>query len=525
MTTLDHTPAVGDVAIRASGLGKCYHVYEKPHHRLMQFTAGGRKAYYREVWALRGVSLELRRGACFGIVGRNGAGKTTLLQMIAGVLTPTEGEVEVFGRLTALLELGSGFHRDFTGRENVFMAGALLGLSKREMEEKFDKVAGFADIGEFMNRAVRTYSKGMYARLAFAVYANLDPDIFIVDEALAVGDAAFRHRCMYRFREMRDRGVTMLYVSHDAASMKQFCDEVLWIDGGVLRDQGEAGAVTRAYLNDLFGVTERTPAATPRASDAAPEPAPNAKASPDPAVKPATETAPEKKPAPGPEPASLAQAVAEAETVDDAEAEAVAAAEAKGPPEPVFEGPEASIPGGDDRTGDGRAVIEGVGLYDARGRASRVFRNGETMLVRVTCRNVSLDPAEDGWVLGYTLRNFKGQDISGFNTLSAVDHLAPPPPGASRTHRFEIELPALHPGDYALTVAVAGWSPGDDRPVRADRIENALVLKLACDKRVHNLLAMETVFVEEADAGGSPESVTSDQGGGASMPGARSSAG
>ncbi len=494
MTMLDETPAVGDVAIRVSGLGKCYHVYEKPHHRLMQFAARGSKAYYREVWALRGVSLELRRGACFGIVGRNGAGKTTLLQMIAGVLTPTEGEVEVFGRLTALLELGSGFHRDFTGRENVFMAGALLGLSKREMEEKFDKIAGFADIGEFMNRAVRTYSKGMYARLAFAVYANLDPDIFIVDEALAVGDAAFRHRCMYRFREMRDRGVTMLYVSHDAASMKQFCDEVLWIDGGVLRDRGDAGTVTRAYLNNLFGVTER-PQATPTPK---PEPSHDAGSVTKAENGAVRQSKAEPEAEAAPEAASLAQAVVEAETVDDAEAEAVAAAESRASsPGPVFEGAETTIPGGDDRSGDGRAVIEGIGLYDAEGRASRVFRNGERMLVRVTCRNVSLDPAQDGWVLGYTLRNFKGQDIAGFNTALDGDPDAPGPVGVSRTYRFEIELPALHPGDYALTVAVAGWSLGEDRPGRSDRIENALVFKLACDKRVQNLIYLETGFVEE----------------------------
>jgi len=453
----------GEVAVRVRGLGKCYQVYEKPHHRLMQFVAGRRKAFYREVWALRDVSLEFRRGACYGIVGRNGAGKTTLLQMIAGVLTPTTGEVDVDGRLTALLELGSGFHRDFTGRENVYMAGALLGLSKREVEAKFDQIASFADIGVFLDRAVRTYSRGMYARLSFAVYANLDPDIFIVDEALAVGDAAFRHRCMHRFREMRDRGVTMLYVSHDAASMKQFCDEVVWIDGGRLRDAGEPGAVTRSYLNDLFGVTERAPA---NALSSAP-------------------TAP---------PSTNAQAVAEAERVDESEAAAVAAVEARSP---AFDAPETSIPGGDDRSGDGRAIIEGVGLYDAEGRPCRSFRNGETMVLRVTCRNVSLDPASDRWVRGYTLRNFKGQEIAGFNTLTLEDQQTPPPAGGVQTHRFRIELPALHPGDYALSVAVAGWSPGQDRPVRSDWVENAVVFKLASDRRVMNLLYMETLFETE----------------------------
>jgi lipopolysaccharide transport system ATP-binding protein len=195
-----------ECAIRAVGVGKCYHVYDRPADRLKQYLFGRSRKFYREFWAVRGASFEIQRGETIGIVGKNGAGKTTLLQMIAGTLLPTEGELLVRGRVTALLELGSGFNRDFTGRENVFISGAILGVGRAEMERRFDAIAAFADIGEFLDRPVRTYSKGMFVRLAFSVLANLDPDVFVVDEALAVGDAYFRHRCMLRFTRCASAG-------------------------------------------------------------------------------------------------------------------------------------------------------------------------------------------------------------------------------------------------------------------------------------------------------------------------------
>jgi lipopolysaccharide transport system ATP-binding protein len=258
---------------RAVGLGKCYHVYAEPRDRLRQLFARGGRKHYREFWALRGVDLELRRGETLGIVGRNGAGKSTLLQMVAGTLKPTEGRVAVEGRVTALLELGSGFHPEFSGRDNVFLSGSILGLDRAAMDARIERIAEFANIGEFLDRPVKTYSKGMFARLAFAVYANLDPDVFIVDEALAVGDARFRHRCMHRFRQMQEQGVSIVYVSHDAPSMKQLCDRVAWIDGGRLRAVGEPREVVDAYLTDLFhGESQRLPARR-EAVDAADGPA------------------------------------------------------------------------------------------------------------------------------------------------------------------------------------------------------------------------------------------------------------
>ncbi|MCC7398180.1 MAG: ABC transporter ATP-binding protein [Planctomycetes bacterium] len=238
--------------MRTTGIGKCYHVYKRPQDRLRQFFARGGRRHYTEFWALRDIDLEVRRGETLGIVGRNGAGKSTLLELIAGTLKPTTGSVDVRGRVTALLELGSGFHQDFTGRENVYVAGALLGLERDEMNRRMAAIERFADIGEFLDRAVKTYSKGMFARLSFAVYANLDPDIFIVDEALAVGDAKFRHKCMYRFKQMQEQGVAVIYVSHDAASMKHLCDRVAWIHQGRLQQVGEPTHIVDDYLAHLF---------------------------------------------------------------------------------------------------------------------------------------------------------------------------------------------------------------------------------------------------------------------------------
>ena len=241
-----------EVVLQVEDVSKCYHVYKNPQDRLLQFFLRKHRKLYQEFWALRDVSLQVRRGETLGIVGKNGAGKSTLLQIIAGTVKPTSGNVTVNGRVTALLELGSGFHNDFTGRENIFVAGALLGLGEDEVQERMERIERFADIGEFMDRPVKTYSKGMFARLSFAVYANLDPDIFIVDEALAVGDARFRHKCMYRFKQMQEQGVSILYVSHDAPSMKHICDRVIWLDQGEMRQQGASDAVVDGYLTDLF---------------------------------------------------------------------------------------------------------------------------------------------------------------------------------------------------------------------------------------------------------------------------------
>jgi lipopolysaccharide transport system ATP-binding protein len=251
------TPAQTDpgndstVAIRVSGMGKCYQIYDRPQDRLWQSLWRGRKTFFREFWALRDVSFEIRKGETVGIIGRNGSGKSTLLQLIAGTLTPTTGEVLVNGRIAALLELGSGFNPEFTGRENVYMNAAILGLSTNEIDGRFDEIAAFADIGDFIDQPVKTYSSGMMLRLAFAVSVCVDPDILIVDEALAVGDMAFQHKCMDRLRKLTRSGTTLLFVSHDIYAVKSFCQRALYLEQGRSKGTGDAGELIEQYLLDI----------------------------------------------------------------------------------------------------------------------------------------------------------------------------------------------------------------------------------------------------------------------------------
>jgi lipopolysaccharide transport system ATP-binding protein len=239
-----------DLAIRARGVGKRYDIYSRNLHRLAHaFTRNPR--YAREFWALREVSFDVKRGEAVGIVGRNGSGKSTLMQIIAGTLAPSEGEVAIRGRISALLELGSGFNLQFTGRENVYLAGSILGLSRREMNEKFDAIAAFADIGEFLDQPVEVYSSGMHARLAFSVAVCVEPDVLIVDEILSVGDAGFQQKCLSRMRRSIDSGMTLLLVSHSADMVKSVCSRALYLHQGRQVKFGPAGEAVDLYMQSM----------------------------------------------------------------------------------------------------------------------------------------------------------------------------------------------------------------------------------------------------------------------------------
>jgi len=236
-----------EIAISLKNISKCYKRYAYPIDRLKEIVLPG-KSRTEEFWALRNISLDIYRGETLGIVGQNGSGKSTLLQIIAGTLTPTTGELKVDGRISALLELGSGFNPEFTGRQNVFFNGQVLGLSQEEIINKFDSIAAFAEIGSFIDRPVKTYSSGMVVRLAFAVVANIEPAILIVDEALAVGDAKFQARCMKRIRQLKEQGVTVLFVSHDASSVKMLCNRAVLINQGVILDIDKPKEVINHYV-------------------------------------------------------------------------------------------------------------------------------------------------------------------------------------------------------------------------------------------------------------------------------------
>ncbi len=240
-----------DVAVASRGLTKVYRVFERPADRIKQSIFFGARAFYRPFTALDDVSFEIRKGETVGIVGRNGSGKSTLLQLICGILKATAGEIAVNGRISALLELGAGFHPEFTGRENVRFMGAILGLKRDDMEQRLPEIEAFADISDFMDQPVRTYSSGMFVRLAFAVAIHVDPDILVIDEALAVGDMSFQAKCMSALHRFRQRGVTILFVSHDINAVKSLCGTALYLDHGRLRQSGPAAEVAEAYLRDV----------------------------------------------------------------------------------------------------------------------------------------------------------------------------------------------------------------------------------------------------------------------------------
>jgi len=243
----NNSGVMSEIAISLKNVSKCYKRYNRPIDRLKEILLPG-KSHAQKFWALQDINLEVAEGETLGIIGQNGSGKSTLLQIIAGTLTPSSGEVSVNGRVSALLELGSGFNPEFTGRQNVFFNGQILGLSREEIVYKFDRIAAFADIGDFLDQPVKTYSSGMVVRLAFAVVANTDPQILIVDEALAVGDAKFQARCMKRIRQLKEQGVTILFVSHDTSSVKILCQRVALMSYGRILEIGNPKDVVNHYI-------------------------------------------------------------------------------------------------------------------------------------------------------------------------------------------------------------------------------------------------------------------------------------
>jgi lipopolysaccharide transport system ATP-binding protein len=244
----DPKPTHDDPAITIRNIGKMYRIYDRPQDRLKQMLWRGARTYGRDFWALRHVSFDVRQGETFGVIGRNGSGKSTLLQIITGVLAPTEGEAQVNGRVAALLELGSGFNPEFTGRENVFLNGSILGLNHAEIEERFDEIAAFADIGSFIDQPVKVYSSGMMVRLAFAVQSCIEPDILIVDEALAVGDIFFQQKCHRRIDALRERGSAILFVSHSMVDIRQYCQRALLLNNGEAMALGPSSDVVARYM-------------------------------------------------------------------------------------------------------------------------------------------------------------------------------------------------------------------------------------------------------------------------------------
>ncbi len=242
---------LSEMAVSLENLGKCYHVYDKPRDRLLQMLSRGRRRYYREFWALKNVSFTVGHGECLGVIGRNGSGKSTLLQLVCGTLNPSIGDVSVQGRVAALLELGAGFNPEFSGRENVFLSAAVNGLSQEEIASRYEEIVEFSGVRNFIDQPVKTYSSGMYVRLAFSIATSVDPDILVIDEALSVGDGEFSRKSFDRIMKLKEQGTTILFCSHSLYQVEAFCDRAVWLEKGTVAMVGAAGEVTSRYIDSM----------------------------------------------------------------------------------------------------------------------------------------------------------------------------------------------------------------------------------------------------------------------------------
>lgn len=240
-----------DVAVHVDGVGKRFRLYHERNQTLKATIMRGRRSVHEDFWALKDVTFDVPRGSTFGLIGSNGSGKSTLLKCLAKIYYPEQGSITHNGKLAAMLEVGSGFHPELSGRENVFLNGSILGMSKKEVARKYDEIVDFSGVEQFIDQPVKNYSSGMYVRLGFAVAINVDPDILVVDEVLAVGDQEFQEKCFQKFRDLKDEGKTVILVSHSMQTVQQMCDQVAWINKGTLMAAGDATSTIQAYKDSL----------------------------------------------------------------------------------------------------------------------------------------------------------------------------------------------------------------------------------------------------------------------------------
>lgn len=406
-------------AIRFRGVSKNYPVYASPKDRLKELLTLNRMSFHEDFQALRDITFEVQRGETFCVVGENGSGKSTLLQIIAGILRPSAGEVEVNGRVAALLELGSGFNPEFTGRENVYLNASILGLSSAEIDQRYDSITSFAEIGDFVHQPVKTYSSGMVVRLAFAVAIHVDPEILLVDEALAVGDIYFRQRCMRKVHELRSRGVTIVFVSHSMGDVKAIGDNCVWLERGSIRALGPTDAVVGKYL------------AAMAAKDSV-----------------------------------YVEQSSELPQLDWKNGNQAGALPE--PPEVL-----SRIPNIDHRHGDGKGEITGIGLFDEFGRELQLLSPGSRAIIRISVRATEAIPLPN---VGFMMRNHLGLDFSGTNSTREGYRLPGMQPGDRLTVDFHVELPELYPSAFSFSPAIANGTL--ESYTMCDWIDNAITLQM-----------------------------------------------
>jgi lipopolysaccharide transport system ATP-binding protein len=431
-----------EIAIKVENLSKCYQIYDQPHDRLKQFIlprlqgiAGQLpKQYYKEFWALKDVSFEIKKGETVGIIGRNGSGKSTLLQMICGTLNPTGGSIETKGRIAALLELGSGFNPEFTGRENIYLNASVLGLTRVETDAQFDNIVAFADIGDFIEQAVKTYSSGMMVRLAFAVIAHVDADILIVDEALSVGDAVFVQKCNKFLRGFLQKG-TLFFVSHSMQAILELCDRAIWLDEGIARMDDDAKEVVRfynAYVHQQINSAKEIYIQNRKSSQALTPP--------------------------------LTKKVI-----------------------PPFHAKVFSFDQKAPYWGAGGAEILAIDVLNIKGKKIDTLEGGESIVIRISCRSIHelINP-----IVGFSLRNKRGVDIISDNTHNAGGES--PLTIAANTifnAEFGFLLPYLQGGEYFLGGAIADRPTGGAH-LQHHRRDDAVQISVVSSHVVYGVFSM-----------------------------------
>ncbi|MDA2923450.1 ABC transporter ATP-binding protein [Acidobacteria bacterium AH-259-L09] len=407
-------------AIYLKHLSKKYAIYDRPSYKFLELITLRKKQFHREFWALEDIDLEVWPGTTLGIIGQNGSGKSTLLQLVAGILRQTRGDCHVQGNVSALLELGSGFNPEFTGHENVFMNGAIMGLTRSQMEERLERILEFAEIGEFIHQPVKTYSSGMFMRLAFAVAIHVDPDILLIDEALAVGDLIFQHRCTNRIRRLRQDGKTILFVTHDLHAVTRFCDRAILLDHGRKLEDGDPEKVVQCYQALMFERQRKE--------------------------------------------AGVGQMWVDVE--QDQSLQVVK-----------------TVPHIHHRYGEGGAEIIGIILHSPEGRVLNQIRARQEVLLAISAR-FQRDLKHP--IIGFTIRDRLGVEITASNTSYEGFYLPAGKAGDVFTVGFRIRVPALCPGSYSISPAVADGNIWEHRI--EDWIDNAYVVDLADTGLVYGMM-------------------------------------
>ena len=431
-------------AIEVKDVTKVYRLYEKPIDRLKESLHPKHKSYHKDFYALNGLSFHVEKGQTVGIIGTNGSGKSTILKIITGVLTPTTGEVNVDGKISALLELGAGFNMDYTGIENIYMNGTMMGFTKKEMDEKLQDILDFADIGDFVHQPVKTYSSGMFVRLAFALAINVEPEILIVDEALSVGDVFFQAKCYRRMEEIRQNGTTILMVTHDMGSIIKYCDKVVLLNKGEFIAEGEPGRMVDLYKKILANQMD--------------------------SLKEELEND-----------FSGGMEIAGSEKKVMSSKEAAAAHTGAGLMKE-------KITINSDRTeyGDGRAEIFDLGLFDARGNLTNLLIKGEMFTIKERIRFHA--PIQNP-IFTYTIRDKKGMDLSGTNTMYEGADVKPVGPGDVYDVSFTQKM-TLQGGEYLLSMSCTGFE-GEEHVVY-HRLYNVANITVISNKNTVGVYDMES---------------------------------